>query len=207
VFLSGDILPDNKLVNIASADAYHFGILSSRIHSSWALSVGSKRGLGAVYVKSVCFDAFPFPSATERQMVVIRRLAEELSTHREARQALHSHLTLTSMYNVLEALRRGRELTDDETHVHQLGQISVLLKLHDELDAAVADAYGWPGDLVGDEILSRLAALHAVRAEEEKQGMVRWLRPDYQAPQAQAHRAQAHRARATGARLRLDDRL
>ncbi|MDR0882981.1 MAG: class I SAM-dependent DNA methyltransferase, partial [Candidatus Adiutrix sp.] len=52
---------------------------------------------------------------------------------------------------------------------------------HDELDAAVAGAYGWPADLPDEEILSRLVALNAERVEEEKNGLIRWLRPEYQA--------------------------
>ena len=30
--------------------------------------------------------------------------------------------------------------------------------------------------------MSRLVALNHARAEEEKRGLIRWLRPDYQAP-------------------------
>jgi hypothetical protein len=33
-----------------------------------------------------------------------------------------------------------------------------------------------------EEILERLVALHDERAEEEKRGVVRWLRPEYQIP-------------------------
>ena len=54
--------------------------------------------------------------------------------------------------------------------------------MHDELDALVAEAYGWPWPMSDAEILDRLVALHDVRVEEEKQGIVRWLRPEFQAP-------------------------
>ena len=40
VFLSVDVLPDNMLSNVSSDDAFHLGVLSSRVHVSWALSVG-----------------------------------------------------------------------------------------------------------------------------------------------------------------------
>ncbi len=60
----------------------------------------------------------------------------------------------------------------------------MLLKLHDDLDAAVFDAYGWPASLSDDEILERLVALNAERAEEERRGLVRWLRPSLQCPSA-----------------------
>jgi len=33
-----------------------------------------------------------------------------------------------------------------------------------------------------EEILERLVALHAERVEEEKRGIIRWLRPEYQRP-------------------------
>ena len=66
--------------------------------------------------------------------------------------------------------------------MHEQGLVSVLRQLHDELDAAVCDAYGWPPTLTDEEILERLVALNAERAAEEAQGLVRWLRPEYQAP-------------------------
>lgn len=37
-------------------------------------------------------------------------------------------------------------------------------------------------DLSDEEILERLAALNHERAEEEKRGIVRWLRPEFQNP-------------------------
>lgn len=58
----------------------------------------------------------------------------------------------------------------------------ILKELHDQLDTAVAEAYGWSVDLTDEAILGKLVALNAERAEEEKHGLVRWLRPDYQAP-------------------------
>lgn len=55
--------------------------------------------------------------------------------------------------------------------------IGVLKQLHDELDAAVCDAYGWRDAPDDDAILERLVALNAERVREEAQGRVRWLRP------------------------------
>jgi hypothetical protein len=52
--------------------------------------------------------------------------------------------------------------------------------LHDDLDAAVSAAYGWPATLSDAEILDRIVTLNAQRAEEEKRGIIHWLRPDYQ---------------------------
>jgi len=198
VFLDAEILPDNKLVNIALDDAYFLGVLSSDIHVKWSLAAGSWLGVGndSVYVKTRCFETFPFPTPTDTQRTRIRALAEQLDAHRKRQQAQHPRLTLTDMYNVLAKLRAGEPLTDADRRVHEQGLVSVLRQLHDELDAAVLDAYGWP-DLTGfpnpvrsgsnesstdDLILQRLVALNAERATEEARGQVRWLRPDYQAP-------------------------
>ena len=58
----------------------------------------------------------------------------------------------------------------------------MLRQFHDDLDAAVAEAYGWPADLCDEGILERLVALNHERPAEERSGKVRWLRPDFQAP-------------------------
>jgi hypothetical protein len=184
VFLNTAILPDNKLIAIAVANAYFIGVLSSRLHVAWALAQGSRLGVGndPVYVKTRCFETFPFPAATPAQAARIRELGERLDAHRKARQAAHPDLTLTGMYNVLEKLRAGEYLTVKEQTIHEQGLVSILKEIHDELDAAVAEAYGWPADLPEQDILARLVELNRQRAEEEKRGLVRWLRPEYQNP-------------------------
>jgi hypothetical protein len=106
-FLDASILPDNKLVAIGSYDAFLLGVLCSRIHVTWALRAGGWLGVGndPVYVKSRCFDPFPFPECGEVLKGRIRVVAEEPDAHRKARQVEHPHLTLTEMYNVLEKLK------------------------------------------------------------------------------------------------------
>jgi hypothetical protein len=52
---------------------------------------------------------------------------------------------------------------------------------------SLADRLARPGpdaDTLSQSLLSRLVALNHERAAEEKSGHIRWLRPDYQAPQA-----------------------
>jgi hypothetical protein len=71
-------------------------------------------------------------------------------------------------------------LTVKERTIHEQGLVAVLRLLHDELDAAVAAAYGWPASLPDEEILQRLVDLNARRAAEEASGLIRWLRPGYQ---------------------------
>lgn len=105
-----------------------------------------------------------------------------MDAHRKRAQAQHPGLTLTGMYNVLEKLRAGEALNPKEKQIHDEGLVSVLRQLHDDLDAAVFAAYGWPATLTDAEILERVVALNAERAKEEASGLVRWLRPEYQNP-------------------------
>lgn len=183
-FMPAAVMPDNKFVCVAAADGFTLGVLQSRIHVVWSLASGGRLGVGndPVYSKTVCFDPFPFPVPTAPRRAEIAAIAEELDAHRKARLAAHPHLTLTSLYNVLAAMRAATPLTAPERDVHSAGQVSILRALHDRLDAAVAAAYGWPEDLPDGDILARIVALNAERVKEEAAGQIRWLRPDFQAP-------------------------
>lgn len=106
---------------------------------------------------------------------------------------------MTGMYNVLEKLRSGEPLTKKEQTIHEQGLVSVLKAIHDDLDRAVFDAYGWPHDLDDAAILDRLVALNAERAAEERQGKIRWLRPEYQCPGGVAAQTESVEAAAVAA--------
>ena len=200
IFVSASDICDSTTVMFALPDGLHFGVLSSTIHVSWSMAAGGRLGVGndSRYNKSKCFEAFPFPAEdtgltpelTER----IRQLAEQLDAHRKTQQAAHPTLTLTGMYNVLDKLRSGEALNAKDKPIHEQGLVSVLRTLHDELDAAVLQAYGW-SDLGPvpwtdeaaratwtDTLLQRLVDLNTRRATEEASGTVRWLRPEFQNP-------------------------
>jgi hypothetical protein len=224
-FLDASVLPDNMLVAIAMDDAAWLGTLSSQVHGEWALAAGGRLGVGndPRYNKTRCFETFPFPhqdtGLTPELERVIRSLAEQIDTHRKARQAAHASVTLTGLYNVLDALRRGAPLSVKEKLQHEQGLVSVLQSLHDELDAAVLQAYGWSdlGPVPWREetaraawtetLLERLVALNARRSAEEAGtwpgsppgGLVRWLRPEFQDPARRAAAAEETAAAATAA--------
>ena len=217
-FLDASILPDNKIVAIAIARSEQLACFSSRIHVAWSMRAGSWLGVGndSVYVKTRCFETFPFPalaspilgdSEQPNKTLVekLRSLGEQLDAHRKRQQAAHTGLTLTGMYNVLEKLKSAEPLTDKEKIIHEQGLVSVLKSLHDEIDLAVLEAYGW-GDLAGlmqlvngndqsagldrsdairqldETLLERLVALNKDRAAEESRGLIRYLRPEFQNP-------------------------
>ncbi len=204
-FLTTEILPDNMLICIALNDAFYLGVLSSRVHVTWALRAGGWLGVGndPRYSKTRCFDPFPFPECSEGLRDEIRAGAEALDAHRKARQAEHPRLTLTQMYNVLEKLKAGEPLKEADERIKDEGLVLILRELHERLDGLVLRAYGWPKELPDKEILRELVTLNKQRAAEEKMGDVHWLRPDYQIPRfgsdAEKARLKAERDRARAA--------
>jgi hypothetical protein len=214
-FMDRAVLAEGTVTVVALEDAVWLGTLSSRIHVTWALAAGGRLGVGndPRYNKTRCFDPFPFPLPTDAQRQRIGDLAEQLDAHRKRQQAAHEDLTLTGMYNVLEKLKSGEALTPKERVIHEQGLVSVLKQLHDEIDLAVLDAYGWndlaplmqivngntPARTTREEaareldeaLLERLVALNAQRAADEKRGIIHWLRPEFQTPAGAAAPTQA----------------
>ena len=213
-FLDANIRPDNMLVCIGSDAGRLLAVLSSRVNVCWSIEAGGWLGMGndPRYSKSRTFDPMPFPvgEGSDNSGEALTELGDRLDSFRKERLAEHDFLTMTSLYNVLE---RGRELengcdvsplTAKERDIHEAGLVSVLKAIHDDIDRAVFEAYGWADlipALVGksgatmpsphktpeqeeaeEELLTRLVALNQERAAEERRGIVRWLRPDYQKP-------------------------
>ena len=108
---------------------------------------------------------------------------------------MHPVLTLTGLYNVLEKLRTGAALTVQDKEIHAKGLVSILKQIHDDLDAAVLESYGWSdlpkggtggppvissahgqaarapldgAEALEQQLLCRLVALNHERAAEEK---------------------------------------
>ncbi len=183
VFLDGAVAPDGALVTVASDDAAMLGVLSSSVHVAWAVAAAGRLGVGndSRYSKTLCFDSFPFPDmANESTIASIRDVATRLDAHRTWAMTQDTLVTMTTMYQVVDALKTGATLTPRERQVHQAAACSILLDLHNELDRAVAAAYGWSWPESTARILERLVTLHATRVEEECTGNIRWLRPSYQ---------------------------
>ena len=155
VWTPSGTLPDSAVVAIARDDDYTFGVLHSRFHELWARGMGTQLReveSGFRYTPTTCFETFPFPRPTEEQREAIGAAAAELNTLREGwlnpegvSAAELRKRTLTNLYNA---------------------RPTWLDNIHGRLDAAVADAYGWPADLPDAEILERLLALNLARAEE-----------------------------------------
>ena len=186
-FVDGETLPDNKLVCIAMAHGWALGVLHSRVHLLWYLANAGMIGvfhLPAVYVKTSSFDPFPFPELNEAQATTIGELAEELDATRKAVLAENDDLTLTGLYNIRDMIRSGTVLTTIDEDRRRRGRVDILIELHERIDAAVIEAYGWPTAIDDASVVERLVALNVERRVEERAGKVRWLRPDYQIARA-----------------------
>lgn len=97
----------------------------------WKASSGSERSNYVSFLNELCEWHLKVEAAS-------RRLSSK-----PKRQAAASTLP-PFIYNVLEKLpSEDTDLTTKERKIHADGCISVLKQIHDELDAAVFDAYGW----------------------------------------------------------------
>ena len=185
-FLETSILPDQKLVVFARDDFTFFGILESRFHLAWTFATCSWIGSGndVTYAKNAVFETFPFPEgltpnipasdyADDPRAIAIAEAARDLNDKREA------------WLNPPDLVRRAPEVVEgypdrlhplDEAAENELKKRSLtnlyntrpawLNGLHVRLDAAVANAYGWPEDITKDDALVRLLALNHSRAEK-----------------------------------------
>lgn len=167
-----------------------FMVLQSRPHEIWARFFGSSMKDDLRYTPSDCFETFPFPANWESNLT-LEAVGREYYEFR-AQLMVRNNEGLTSTYN---RFHDPNEFDPD---------IVKLRDLHDTMDRAVLDAYGWRDlrltceflldyeesedeseeesgrtskkkkpwryrwpDAVRDEVLARLLALNAERAQEE----------------------------------------
>ncbi len=189
IFLDAKVIPDAMIYVVASDDALTLAILSSNIHKIWCKYAGGTLQDRPRYNSDRTFLPFPFPETRIDSIISdLRDNAEKLDTLRKDVLAKNPDLTITKLYNVLDAVRSaesdGSTITEKDRAIAVRGCVSLIRKYHDAIDSAVAEAYGWPADLSDEDILTRLVALNKTRAAEEAKGVIRWLRPEFQSPGA-----------------------
>ena len=140
-FIDAGITPDCTIDIFGRDGDYFLGMLESRFHKVWTAAVGTQLESRPRYIISECFEKFPFPTPTESQRQAVAQAARTLDEQRRnVCQPNGSYRrSMTSLYNENPPW---------------------LQTAHAELDAAVADAYGWPSGLADDEILRRLVRLN-----------------------------------------------
>ena len=117
---------------------------------------------GFRYTATTCFETFPFPRPTDEQREAIAEAARELNRLREG---WLNPVDAEGEPVVFGVDLRRRTLTNlyNEYERH-----TWLANVHERLDAAVADAYGWDADLSDEQVLERLLALNLERYEAEE---------------------------------------
>ncbi len=112
-----------------------FAVLQSRVHERWARFFASTMGDGLRYGPTDCFETFPFPSHWQENVA----LEDAGRTYFEFRASLmiKANEGLTTTYN---------RFHDPD---NRADDIVTLRRLHDAIDRAVLDCYGWP-DVCGE---------------------------------------------------------
>jgi hypothetical protein len=148
-------------------------VLQSRVHVPWAWLLSSTMKSDLNYSASDCFETFPFPKPDPRTVIPELESAGEALYEARAKFMVDTNQGLTKTYNALKD-----PVCDDP-------RILELRRLHEAMDRAVLDAYGWSDVAVPpycplndadkskiasfeDEIIDRLYVLNAERAAEEK---------------------------------------
>jgi type II restriction/modification system DNA methylase subunit YeeA len=183
--------PDHQLIAVARDDDTTFGILHSRFHEAWSLRLGTSLEDRPRYTPTTTFETFPFPerltpnlpaSAYAGDPRAIRIAAAAKALDEKRRAWLNPPDLVEIVPEVVptaapgEAPRRypDRILPKNAEAAVKLKERTLtnlynqrpawLSALHDDLDRAVAAAYGWPEDIATDEALARLLALNLERA-------------------------------------------
>jgi hypothetical protein len=184
VFLPTGIVFSERLVVFAADSFSFFSMMQSRGHETWCRAFGSSLKDDLMYAPSDCFETFPFPENYEASKT-LHRAGQDYYDFR-AKLMVKNNEGLTKTYN------RFHDPYEASSDIEQLRA------LHAAMDRAVLDAYGWTDiqpkcqflldyeeeedednrrrkpwrcrwpDEVRDEILARLLALNAQRAEEER---------------------------------------
>ena len=165
-FVSNGIRPDNTIQVFAFEDDYSFGILQSDVHWQWFTQKGSTLTERFRYTPHSVFDTFPFPQQPPpSQVKAVADAGRALHEFRRARMANSGTLTLRDMYRTLEE-----------------PGTNPLRDLHNALDAAVLDAYGFDPDR---DLLEQLLALNfevAAKIEAGESVTAPGIPPDYPNP-------------------------
>nr|WP_240790284.1 class I SAM-dependent DNA methyltransferase [Rhodobacter sp. SY28-1] len=181
------MLPTGSVYGIARDDDTTFGILHSRFHELWALRMGTSLEDRPRYTPSTTFETFPFPEGLTPNIPAADYSADPRAQKIAAAAARLNELR-ENWLNPPDLVQRVAEvvqgypdriLPKDAKAEAELKKRTLtnlynarpawLTLVHNAVDEAVAEAYGWgddwhAGKLTDDEILARLFHLNQERA-------------------------------------------
>ncbi|WP_439655438.1 DNA methyltransferase [Tsukamurella strandjordii] len=144
-FIDVSVRPDDSLTVLALDDDYSLGIVSSALHRIWLDERCSRLEARPRYTSTTVWDTFPWPSNPSD--LAVERVAEAAAAILAYRaENLAEGITLAQQYDALRTPGK-----------------SVLRDLHDDLDTAVLDTYGFNP---GEDLLTQLLALNLAAATD-----------------------------------------
>lgn len=144
-FLSGDVIPGDKLFTMQGAMVYHFGILTSNVHMAWMRAVCGRLKSDYSYSNTIVYNNFPWPMPTDAQRARIEQTAQTILDAR----ALYPDASLADLY-------------DD------VAMPPELRKAHQENDRAVMQAYGFSvKDMTESKCVAELMKMYQALVEKE----------------------------------------
>jgi hypothetical protein len=128
-FVPNNIILSQRL-NVFLLDSWNaFALLQSRCHEIWALFFGSTLEDRPVYTPSDCFETFPLPNNWAQDHHLEQIAAEYYEFRGDS--MIRAKQGLTDIYN------RFHNKTETDPEIFKLRD------LHEKMDRAVLDAYGW----------------------------------------------------------------
>lgn len=179
------VCPDHQLIVMAMEDDSILGVLQSRAHELWAVSLGTSLEDRPRYTPTTTFETFPFPngsipialsrSATRGRLE--NRIASAAAELDELRERWLSPPDLGEHCQETVAGYPARLIPRSVGAVEQLKKRTLtnlynerprwLSDAHRDLDRAVAAAYGWPEMLADRAQPDNLDKADRAAAEEE----------------------------------------
>lgn len=94
-FLDKDIVIQQSAQAIYDAELYVFSLLMSEMHMTWVRAVAGKLKLDYSYSVSICYNTFPFPKISTKQIQELENCVYRILEEREN----HSEKTLAQLYD------------------------------------------------------------------------------------------------------------
>ncbi|MBQ7544080.1 MAG: hypothetical protein IJT02_03965 [Synergistaceae bacterium] len=146
-YVSPDVIVTNAAFSLPNATPYHFGVLTSSAHMSWMRRVCGRLRVDYRYSSTIVYNTFIWPMSSPLQTRKIELTGQAILDAR----AKHPECTFADLY--------------DEVSMPQ-----DLRRAHQENDAAVIEAYGWPKGISEEDIAAELFTLYGKELEKKNAG-------------------------------------
>ena len=182
VWLKPPILPDKNLIVVPRSDDVMFALLHSKFHEVWSLRKGSDLQNRPRYTHTSTFGTFPFPPGygpkdpvqNEDMNALAKRLGE---AGRDLEKYRSAWLNPDGLFVMEEEVEKGfpdRLVPKNAKAAVELSKRTMtnlyndpptwLTAIHERIDEAVAEAYGWSKDIKEPDFLAALLELNVAGA-------------------------------------------